>query len=112
MAIIHRLGRATVQEVQSELEDPPTNAAVRSILRILVQKGHLVIEQEGTRYVYSPSVPARAAQRSVLENMIRTFFAGSTEGAMAALLETGKPLTAAEKKRLKKLIDEIGEEGR
>lgn len=112
MEIIHRLGTATAAEVREGMQDPPTDAAVRSILRILVRKGHLNHESEGPRYVYQPTVPARAARRSALENVVRTFFDGSTEGAMASLLEAGGPLTPEEKRRLKALIDRAEEEGR
>lgn len=112
MEIIHRRGRATAAEVRADMSDPPTDAAVRSILRILVSKGHLDFEHDGPRYVYSPTVPATTARRSAIESVVRTFFDGSTEGVMAALLETQGPLTPEEKRRLKELIDQAEEEGR
>jgi len=111
MGIIHRLGQATAADVRGEMEDPPTDAAVRSTLRILVQKGHLEFEFDGPRYVYCPTVSATTARRAALDNVVRTFFDGSAEGVMAALLET-RGLTAREKTRLKKLIDRASEEGR
>lgn len=112
MEIIHRLGRATAAQVREAMADPPTDAAVRSVLRILVEKGHLEFEYDGPRYVYSPTVPAPAARKSALEKVIRTFFDGSTEGVMAALLESRGPLTAEDKRRLKEIIDRAAEEGR
>jgi predicted transcriptional regulator len=112
MEIVHRLGRASAQEVQEAMEDPPTNAAVRSTLRILVEKGHLDHEYDGPRYVYRPTVSAAAARRTALERLVTTFFDGSAEGAMTALLESGTPLTPEGKARLKKLIDRAAEEGR
>lgn len=112
MEIIHSRGRATAAQVREAMEDPPTDAAVRSTLRILVEKGHLTFEYDGPRYVYTPTVPARAARRSALERVIQTFFDGSTEGVMAALIETRGPLSADERERLKRLIDEAAEEGR
>ncbi len=112
MEIIHRRRRATAQQVREEMRKPPTDAAVRSTLRTLVEKGHLVHEFDGPRYVYSPSVPVQAVRRSALQNMIQTFFEGSTEDVMAALLATQGPLSSAEKRRLKALIDEAAEEGR
>lgn len=112
MAIVHRLGRATAAEIRSGMDDPPTNAAVRSTLRILVEKGHLRYESDGPRYVYSPTVPTKTARRAVLENVVHTFFDGSPEGVMAALLETRGPLTPEAKRRLKELIDRAEEEGR
>jgi predicted transcriptional regulator len=112
MEIVHRLGRATAAEVREEMEDPPTDAAVRSTLRILVNKGHLEFEHDGPRYVYSPTLSARTARRSVLEKVVQTFFDGSTEGVMATLLEARGPLTSEEKRRLKEMIDQAAEEGR
>jgi predicted transcriptional regulator len=112
MEIIHGRGQATAAQIREAMEDPPTDAAVRSILRILVEKGHLQHEYDGPRYVYSPTVPARAARRSALERVVRTFFDDSTEGVMAALLESRAPLTEAERTRLKALIDAAAEEGR
>lgn len=112
MEIIHRRGRATAAEVRADMSDPPTDAAVRSTLRILVGKGHLDFEHDGPRYVYSPTVPETTARRSAIESVVRTFFDGSTEGVMAALLETQGPLTPEEKRRLKELIDQAEEEGR
>lgn len=112
MEILHRLGRATAAEVREEMVNPPTDAAVRSTLRILVEKQHLGHVRAGPRYIYAPTMSARAARRSVVRRVVSTFFDGSTEGAMAALLETGEPLTVAQKRRLKALIDKAEEEGR
>lgn len=112
MEIVYRLGRPTASEVQEAMQDPPSNAAVRSTLRILVAKGHLRHEYDGPRYVYLPTVSAAAAQRTALQRLVHTFFDGSAEGAMAALLETGAPLSAEGKARLKELIDDAEEEGR
>jgi predicted transcriptional regulator len=112
MAIIHRLGQATAAQLRSEMEDPPTDAAVRSVLRILVRKGHLEHEYEGPRYLYSPTVPQSEARRAALDNVIRTFFDGSAEGVMAAFLEARGTLTPEEGRRLRELIDQAEEEGR
>ena len=112
MEIIHGRGRATAAQIRESMEDPPTDAAVRSTLRILVEKGHLEHEYDGPRYVYFPTVPARAARRSALERVVRTFFDDSTEGVMAALLEARGPLTEDERTRLKAMIDRAAEEGR
>jgi predicted transcriptional regulator len=112
MEILHRLARATAAEVRDTMEQPPTDAAVRSVLRILVEKGHVAFFRSGPRYIYSPTVSAQAARRNALTRMLSTFFEGSTEGAMAALLQSGGPLTADSKRRLKGLIDRAEEEGR
>ena len=112
MEILHRDGSATAAAVRSAMEDPPTDPAVRSILRILVEKGHVRYHADGPRYVYAPTVPRAAARRSALDNLVRVFFDGSPEGAVAALLEMRVKLTPAEKQRLKALIDRAEEEGR
>jgi predicted transcriptional regulator len=112
MEIIHGRGRATAVQIRESMEDPPTDAAVRSTLRILVEKGHLEHDYDGPRYVYSPTVPARTARRSALERVVRTFFDDSTEGVMAALLEARGPLTEDERTRLKAMIDRAAQEGR
>ena len=112
MAIVHRLGRATAAEVRQVMEDAPTDAAVRSTLRILVDKEHLQFDSDGPRYVYHPTMPRTDAGRSALGTLLDTFFDGSTEGAMAALLDLRGGLDPDEKRRLKKLIDMAEEEGR
>lgn len=112
MEIVHRTGHATAAEVREAMDDPPTDAAVRSVLRILVEKGHLRYESDGPRYVYSPTVPREDAGRSALDRIVKTFFDGSTEGVMAALLEVQGQLSAEEKRRLKELVDRVEEEGR
>ncbi len=112
MDIVHRLERATAAQIRTAMAQPPTDAAVRSILRILVRKDHLEFEQNGPRYLYRPTIPSKAARRSAVERVARTFFDGSVEGVMAALLEVRGPLTSEEKKRLRKLIDNAREEGR
>ncbi len=112
MEILHRLGRATAAEVRIEMSDPPTDAAVRSVLRILGEKGHVGFVADGPRYVYTPTVSARAARRTAMERLMATFFDGSTEGAMAAMLESSGPLSPEMKRRLKSLIDRAEEEGR
>lgn len=112
MEILHRLGRASAAEVREAMADPPTDAAVRSVLRILVDKGHLAHARSGPRYVYAPTVSARAARRSAVARVVETFFDGSTEGAMAALLESSGPISPETRRRLKALIDQAAREGR
>jgi predicted transcriptional regulator len=105
MEVIYRLGQATVSDVLERLPDPPSYSAVRALLRILEEKGHLHHEQDGPRYVYLPTVPREAAKDSALKNVLRTFFGGSTEAAVAALLE-GENLSAAELERISRMIEE------
>ena len=111
--IIYAHGHATAAEVREAMADPPTDAAVRTTLRILVAKGHLRIEQDGPRYDYWPTLPPDKAKRSELQHVLRTFFGGSTESALATLLDL-KPgeLGDEERRRLKRLIDNAAREGR
>ncbi len=113
MDIVHELGGATALQIRERMSDPPTDSAVRSVLRILVRKGHLSKEYDGPRYVYSPRMPARAARRSAMRHVLKTFFGGSVEGAVATLiaLEDGA-LDADERERIMAMIEEASEEGR
>lgn len=113
MDVVYRLGRATVAEVLEHLPDPPSYSAVRAMLRILEGKGHLKHEQDGPRYVYLPTVARARARRSMLRHVVHTFFNGSTEQAMAALLESADTkLSEAELDRLSSLIQHARKQGR
>lgn len=113
MDVIYARGRATVAEVLGGLADPPSYSTVRTLLRLLEEKGQVRHEEAGPRYVYIPTVPREKARRSALRNVIRTFFAGSTEDAMAALLDLhdvrSRPLDLD---RIEALIDTARREGR
>lgn len=113
MDVVYRRGRATAAEVLEDLPDPPSYSAVRAMLRVLEEKGELRHEQDGPRYVFLPTVPREQARRSALRNLVRTFFDGSTEQAVAALLDPadGK-LSDAELARLARLINRARKEGR
>ncbi|MBZ0112706.1 MAG: BlaI/MecI/CopY family transcriptional regulator [Thermoanaerobaculia bacterium] len=87
MDIVYRHEGVGVAEVLDELVDPPSYSAARALLRILEEKGHLSHRQEGQRYVYQATVPRTEARRSALSRVVRTFFHGSVEGTVAALLE-------------------------
>ena len=113
MDVLYELGPATAVEIRERLADPPTDSAVRSILRILVSKRHLERAQEGHRYVYSPRMPVLRARRSAMHRVLRTFFGGSVEGAVAMLLELGEgDLTPEERERIMAMIDQAEEDGR
>lgn len=87
MDVIWELGSATAAEVRERLPDPPSYSAVRAMLRVLEKKGHLRHRSDGPRYVFSPTMPRDRARRTALRRLVRTFFGGSTENAMAALLD-------------------------
>jgi len=113
MDVIYRRGRATAQEVMEHLPDPPSYSAVRALLRVLEDKGHLRHEQDGPRYVFAPTVPRERARQSALKQLVRTFFDGSTEQAVAALLDLQSDrLDPDELARLAKLIEQARKEGR
>ncbi|WP_309671774.1 BlaI/MecI/CopY family transcriptional regulator [Gemmatimonas sp.] len=86
MDILHRRGESTVAEIMADLPDPPTYSAVRSILRILGEKELVEFKEDGPRYVYFPATSTGQAQTDMLEHVVRTYFAGSTEQAVTALL--------------------------
>jgi predicted transcriptional regulator len=106
MDAVYRRGRATAVEVTADLPDPPSNAAVRAMLGILVRKGALKIEKDGPRYIYGPARPRGEAGRSAIRRVVETFFENSLADAVAALLDTSSAkLTRPEISRLKSLID-------
>lgn len=86
MDILHRRGESTVAEIMADLPDPPTYSAVRSILRILGEKALVEFREDGPRYVYFPAAPTEEARVEMLDHVVKTYFAGSTEQAVAALL--------------------------
>lgn len=111
--IVYGLGHATAADVREAMLDAPTDAAVRTTLRILVAKGHLRIEQDGPRYDYWPTVPSDVRSRVELKHLLRTFFGGSTESALATLLEVQSgEMDEETRKRLKRLIDKAASQGR
>jgi BlaI family transcriptional regulator, penicillinase repressor len=111
MDVVYARGRATAAEVVAALPDPPSYSAVRALLRILEQKGHLRHEADGPRYVFLPTVSRDRARRSALRNLVRTFFDGSPAQAAAALLDQAN-LNEADARRLSQLIEKAKKEWR
>ena len=110
--ILYAQGRATAAEVQSLLPDPPSYSAVRAMLRILEEKGHVRHEQDGPRYVYLPTVARENAKRSAMRHMLRTFFDGSTAQALSALLDdSSAKLSDADLDRLARMIEDARRTG-
>ena len=113
MDVIYRHGRVTAAEVLAELPDPPSYSAVRAMLRLLEEKGHVKHEQDGPRYVYVPTVNRDKARRSAMRHLVRTFFDGSTEDAVAALLQNDSgAMSDDELERLSQMIEGAKKEGR
>ena len=110
--ILYKHGRATAADVQAALPEPPSYSAVRALLRILEEKGHVRHEQDGPRYMYLPTVARDNAQRSALRHILQTFFNGSAEQAISALLDdTSGRLSPAELDRLARMIDTARKSG-
>src|SRR5580658_5611563 len=87
MDILFALGRASGQEIRDRLPDRPSYSAVRTILRVLEQKGHVRHVEEGLRYVYLPAMERETAKKSAIQRLVSTFFDGSAKAAAAALLD-------------------------
>jgi predicted transcriptional regulator len=112
MDFLYQRGRATAAEVQANLPDPPSYSAVRAMLRVLEEKGHARHEEDGPRYVYLPRVTRDRAKRSALRHVVRTFFGGSPEQMVAALLDDrSTQLSEEELGRLARLIERARKEG-
>ena len=110
--ILYTQGRGTAAEVQAALPDPPSYSAVRAMLRILEEKGHVRHEQDGPRYVYLPTIARDNAQRSALRHILQTFFDGSAEQAISALLDDqSSRFSSAELDRLALMIDTARKSG-
>ena len=113
MDIVYSRGQASATEVMENLPSPPSYSAVRALLRVLEEKGHLRHKLDGQRYVYSPRVARERAKRSALRRVLQTFFDDSTEDAVAALLDISQErLSDDELKRMEELIKQARKEGR
>ena len=113
MDIVYSRGQATATEVMENLPDPPSYSAVRALLRVLEEKGHLRHTLDGQRYIFSPTIARERAKRSALRGVLQTFFGGSAEEAVAALLDISQErLSDAELKRMENLIKQARKEGR
>lgn len=113
MDILHRRQQATVAEIMGDLPDPPTYSAVRSVLRILGEKGLVRYREDAHRYVYFPAQPAETARETALAHLVRTYFGGSHEQAAAALLSMSDAgLSDADIRRLREMVRTARRNGR
>jgi len=113
MDILHRRSGATVAEIMADLPDPPTYSAVRSVLRILGEKGLIKHREDGPRYIYYPAQSTETAREDVLAHVVRTYFGDSPEQAMTALLRmSDADMSEADVKRLRAIIGRARQSGR
>ena len=113
MDILHRRGEATVAEIMGDLPDPPTYSAVRSVLRILGEKQMIHFKEDGPRYVYYPATATETAREDVLAHVVQTYFAGSPEQAVTALLRMSDvDVSDTEVERLRNAIRQARQHGR
>jgi BlaI family penicillinase repressor len=112
MDILYRRGRATAADVMADLTGEPNYSTVRTQLRVLEEKGHVRHEEQGLRYVYLPAVPRHAARKSALKHLVDTFFDGSPEQVVAAVLGgEGARLTDDDLKRIADLVAQARKDG-
>src|SRR4051812_39343265 len=113
MDVLHARREAVAREVWREMPDPPSYSAVRALLRILEDKGHVRHREEGNRYVYIPRVSREKASRSALRRVVATFFGGSHRQAIAALLDDADAeMSDQDLKKLHNIINQAKKEGR
>ena len=113
MDILYRTGKASASEVREAMPDAPGYSAVRAMLRVLEEKGHVKHQAEGLKYVYVPTVAQDKAKRSAVKHVLDTFFSGSAEQIVAALLDVSATrLTRDELDRMSELIEKAKREGK
>lgn len=113
MDILYQRGKASASDVREAMPDAPSYSAVRAMLRILEEKGHLKHQEEGLKYVYAPTVARDKAKRSAVQHLLDTFFNGSPEQIMASLLDVSSTrLTREELDRMSAMIDKAKNEGK
>jgi predicted transcriptional regulator len=113
MDIVYELEKASVAHVLERIPNPPSYSTVRALLRVLEEKGHLKHKQEGPRYIYFPTLSREEARQNALMHIMKTFFDGSTEDVVSALLNISEDkLSEIDYKRLTELIKKAQKEGR
>jgi len=111
--ILYQRGKASAAEVRDAMDDAPSNSAVRTLLRVLEEKGHVKRRAEGLKYVYVPSVAKEKAKRTAVKHLLETYFDGSSEQIVAALLDVSSTqLTRRELDRMTEMIEKAKREGK
>jgi predicted transcriptional regulator len=113
MDVLYKRGKASAAEVREAIEDPPSYSAVRAMLRVLEEKGHVRHLAEGLKYVYVPTLNRDKAKRSAVEHLLDTFFSDSPDQVVAALLDvSSRTLTREELDRMAEMIEKAKREGK
>jgi predicted transcriptional regulator len=113
MDVLYQRGKASAADVREGISDPPSYSAVRAMLRVLEEKGHIAHSMDGVKYVFSPTVRRDKAKRSALKHLLDTFFNDSPEQVVAALLDVSSTrLTRQELDRMAEIIDKAKQEGK
>jgi BlaI family penicillinase repressor len=113
MDILYREGKASAADVRERMEDAPGYSAVRAMLRVLEEKGHVKHQADGLKYVYVPTVARNKAKRTAVQHLLTTFFNGSPEQIVAALLDVSATrLTREELDRMSEMIEKAKKEGK
>jgi predicted transcriptional regulator len=113
MDIVYKFNEVTAAQVLENLPNPPSYSAVRALLKVLEEKGHLVHKHDGPRYVFVSTLPREEARENALKHMLKTFFDDSTENAVAALLDMSEEkLSDEDYDRLARIIEKARQEGR
>lgn len=113
MDILYQRGKASAGDVREAMDDAPSYSAVRAMLRVLEEKGHVSQEAQDLKYVYTPKVPHEKVKRSAMKHVLETFFNGSPEQIVAALLDvSASKLTSQELDRMAAMIEQARKEGK
>jgi predicted transcriptional regulator len=113
MDALYRFGKASAAEIHDEIPDPPSNTAVRTLLTILQDKGHVRFQKDGARYIYEPVVPREQMAKSVISKVVDNFFGGSIERVVATLVDDEESqLSDDDLTRLSAIIEQARKQGR
>jgi predicted transcriptional regulator len=113
MDILYERGRATAAEILAAIPDPPSYSSIRALVKVLEDKGHVKHQEDGPRYVFTPSVPRSKARRNAVKHLLQTFFADSAGDAVASLLgESGGKLKSEELDKIEQLIAQARKESK